>query len=54
MTQDRVEIRRALISVFDKTGLIELVKDLVTINPKLEIISSGGTAKAVGEVSEPP
>jgi phosphoribosylaminoimidazolecarboxamide formyltransferase/IMP cyclohydrolase len=51
------EIRRALISVSDKTGLIELVKVLVQF--RVELISTGGTRKflteagfAVKDVSE--
>jgi len=38
-------IRRALISVSDKTGIIELVKELDSLG--VEIISTGGTAKAI-------
>jgi len=38
-------IRRALISVADKTGVIEFAKQLCEFN--IEIISSGGTAKAL-------
>jgi phosphoribosylaminoimidazolecarboxamide formyltransferase / IMP cyclohydrolase len=38
-------IRRALISVSDKTGLIEFAKALVGLG--IEIISTGGTAKAL-------
>ncbi len=37
--------RRALISVSDKTGLIEFVQGLITNN--FEIISTGGTKKAI-------
>jgi len=47
MVQDKVEIKRALISVYDKTGLDQLMKKL---NPEvrgIEIVSSGGTAKAI-------
>ena len=36
-------IKRALISVSDKTGIIELAKQLVELN--IEILSTGGTAK---------
>ena len=32
---------RALISVSDKTGIVELAKELVTLG--IEIISTGGT-----------
>ena len=38
-------IRRALISVSDKTGLIEFARALVALN--IEIISTGGTAKSL-------
>ena len=37
-------IRRALISVSDKTGLVEFARALAALN--IEIISTGGTAKA--------
>ena len=39
------KIRRALISVFDKTGIAEFAKALADMG--VEIISSGGTAKAI-------
>jgi phosphoribosylaminoimidazolecarboxamide formyltransferase/IMP cyclohydrolase len=42
---DQVAIRRALISVFDKTGVVELARALADLG--VEIISSGGTAKAI-------
>ena len=38
-------IRRALISVSDKTGLVEFARALATFN--IEIISTGGTAKSL-------
>ena len=41
------KIQRALISVSDKTGLIELAQTLISHN--IEIISSGGTAKFLQE-----
>ena len=37
-----IPIRRALLSVSDKTGLVELAKTLVAA--KVEILSTGGTA----------
>lgn len=40
-------IRRALLSVSDKTGLLELAKNLAAQN--VELIASGGTAKALQE-----
>lgn len=42
-----IEIRRALISVSDKTGLMDLVRFLVARN--VQIIASGGTAKAISD-----
>ncbi len=40
-------IKRALISVSDKTGIVELAQDLS--NRGVEIISTGGTARALSE-----
>jgi len=40
-----VRARRALLSVFDKSGLEELVKALAELS--IEFISTGGTAKAI-------
>lgn len=40
-------IKRALISVSDKTGIIELAKELDKLG--VEIISTGGTAKAISD-----
>ena len=42
-----VEVRRALISVFDKEGLIDLARSLSEAG--VEIVSSGGTASALSE-----
>ncbi len=42
---DRVAIKRALISVSDKTGLADLVRALAAAG--VEIVSTGGTAKAI-------
>ena len=44
---DRVPIRRALVSVYDKTGLADLARALAESGA--EIISSGGTAKTLRE-----
>jgi phosphoribosylaminoimidazolecarboxamide formyltransferase/IMP cyclohydrolase len=38
-------VRRALLSVSDKTGLVEFAKGLATLG--VELISTGGTAKAI-------
>src|SRR5881392_2538941 len=40
-------VRRALISVFDKTGIVEFAKRLAAL--KIEILSTGGTAKLLRE-----
>ena len=44
---DIVEVKRALISVSDKTGIIEFAKALD--NMGIELVSTGGTAKAIAE-----
>lgn len=56
MTSDRstgtpVHIRRALLSVSDKTGLIELAQALSTHG--VELLSTGGTAKAIRDAGLP-
>ncbi|EUK17973.1 bifunctional phosphoribosylaminoimidazolecarboxamide formyltransferase/IMP cyclohydrolase [Commensalibacter papalotli (ex Servin-Garciduenas et al. 2014)] len=45
MDQKVIPVRRALISVSDKTGLLELAKALAAQN--VEILSTGGTAKSI-------
>ncbi|MDR2703081.1 MAG: bifunctional phosphoribosylaminoimidazolecarboxamide formyltransferase/IMP cyclohydrolase [Cellulomonadaceae bacterium] len=50
-TVDKREIKRALISVFDKTGLLELVTSLH--NAGVEIVSTGSTAKAIQNANIP-
>lgn len=42
---DLQHVRRALLSVSDKTGLIEIVTVLASFN--VELLSTGGTAKAI-------
>jgi phosphoribosylaminoimidazolecarboxamide formyltransferase/IMP cyclohydrolase len=44
---DLVPVRRALLSVFDKTGLIDLAQALAAAG--VELVSTGGTAKAIAE-----
>jgi len=46
-----VKISRALLSVSDKTGLIDLAKALAARN--VELLSTGGTAKAIREAGLP-
>ena len=45
MTADRLPVRRALLSVSDKTGLIDLARALAAHGT--ELLSTGGTAKAL-------
>ena len=42
LNKKSIQIKRALLSVFDKEGIIELAQVLVTKN--IEILSTGGTA----------
>ncbi|MBO6559314.1 MAG: bifunctional phosphoribosylaminoimidazolecarboxamide formyltransferase/IMP cyclohydrolase [Nisaea sp.] len=51
MAADLVRVSRALISVSDKTGLIELGKALAAHG--VEILSTGGTAKALAAAGVP-
>ncbi|MFT3807694.1 bifunctional phosphoribosylaminoimidazolecarboxamide formyltransferase/IMP cyclohydrolase [Arenimonas sp.] len=45
MRADRLPVRRALLSVSDKTGVIELARALTALG--VELLSTGGTAKAL-------
>jgi phosphoribosylaminoimidazolecarboxamide formyltransferase/IMP cyclohydrolase len=47
---DRVPVRRALISVFNKRGLDLLVPGLLRVNPSLSILSTGGSYVAVAAI----
>ena len=47
MSETSVAVRRALLSVSDKTGLVELARTLAA--RQIELISTGGTAKALRE-----
>ncbi|EMY32573.1 bifunctional phosphoribosylaminoimidazolecarboxamide formyltransferase/IMP cyclohydrolase [Arthrobacter crystallopoietes BAB-32] len=51
MQLDRVPIRRALISVYDKTGLEELAQGLHQAG--VSIVSTGSTAKRIAEAGVP-
>ena len=46
-TKNNVKVKRALLSVSDKTGLVELAKCLASFD--VELISTGGTAKTLRE-----
>ncbi|MEO6172439.1 MAG: bifunctional phosphoribosylaminoimidazolecarboxamide formyltransferase/IMP cyclohydrolase [Arenimonas sp.] len=47
MSSNRLPVRRALISVSDKTGLLELAGALIALN--VHLLSTGGTAKTLRE-----
>ena len=51
MTHDLLPVRRALLSVSDKTGLIALASALAARN--VELLSTGGTARAIREAGLP-
>jgi len=51
MTTDLLPVRRALLSVSDKTGLIDLARALAARD--VELLSTGGTAKALREAGLP-
>jgi phosphoribosylaminoimidazolecarboxamide formyltransferase/IMP cyclohydrolase len=42
-----IPVRRALVSVHDKTGLVDLARTLAQL--KIEVLSTGGTARALRE-----
>ena len=44
-------LRRALLSVSDKTGIVEIARALAARD--VELLSTGGTAKLLREVEEP-
>ncbi len=51
MSADLLPVRRALLSVSDKTGLVELARALAARN--VELLSTGGTAKALRDAGLP-
>lgn len=48
----RLPIRRALISVSDKTGVVDFARELVALG--VEILSTGGTYKLLGTTASLP
>ncbi|MCK7599053.1 bifunctional phosphoribosylaminoimidazolecarboxamide formyltransferase/IMP cyclohydrolase [Microbulbifer sp. CAU 1566] len=48
---DKVAVRRALISVSDKTGIVEFARELSEMG--VEILSTGGTYRQLGEAGIP-
>ena len=51
--EDKVLLKRALISTADKTGLDLLIDGLLRINPDLVIYSTGGTFTRIAEIIGP-
>ncbi len=51
MPAEDAPTRRALLSVFDKSGVVELARGLVELG--WELISSGGTAAVIAEAGMP-
>ena len=50
-TPDRIEIKRALVSVYDKAGLDDLVRGLHDAG--VELVSTGGSAKLITDLGLP-
>jgi phosphoribosylaminoimidazolecarboxamide formyltransferase/IMP cyclohydrolase len=50
---DRVQVKTVLISVYDKTGLDAFVPGLLSANPALKILSTGGTFTALERLLGP-
>lgn len=48
---DQVRVRRALVSVYDKSGLDDLVRGLVEAG--VELVSTGGSAKLIADLGLP-
>ena len=51
LNQNPTQVKRALISVFDKTGIVELAQSLNGLS--VEILSTGGTAEALRDSNIP-
>ncbi|KQT94166.1 phosphoribosylaminoimidazolecarboxamide formyltransferase [Marmoricola sp. Leaf446] len=51
LPQDRIALKRALVSVYDKSGLEELVRGLHDAG--VELVSTGGSARLISELGLP-
>lgn len=51
---DMLPVKYVLVSVFDKSGLEELVPGLVKLNPETVFVSTGGTGKKIVELLPEP
>ncbi len=48
---DLVKVSTAVISVYDKSGIKSFASELIKLNPKMRIISSGGTYRELQDVA---
>src|SRR5208337_4249479 len=44
---DRVKVKTVLMSLFDKSGLDDLARGLLRVNPGVQFLSTGGTYSAL-------
>ena len=49
---DFVTIQNVLISLSDKTGLVEFIPRLIALNPVIRLFSTGGTGDRIAEILE--
>ncbi len=47
---DLIKPRNILVSVFDKSGLEELINGIIVVNPLAKFYSTGGTGKKISEI----
>jgi phosphoribosylaminoimidazolecarboxamide formyltransferase / IMP cyclohydrolase len=47
---DMIKPEHVLVSVFDKSGLEELVRGILEVNPSAKFYSTGGTGKKISEI----
>jgi len=47
---DMIKPEHVLVSVFDKSGLEDLVKGILGVNPAVKFYSTGGTGKKIAEI----
>lgn len=48
--EDLIKVDNIIISVFDKTGLDEIVPGLMKVNPSIRFFSTGGTYKKIKDI----
>jgi phosphoribosylaminoimidazolecarboxamide formyltransferase/IMP cyclohydrolase len=50
---DWIQVRRILVSVSDKSGLEQLIPDMIQTNPTIHFYSTGGTYRRLAEILGP-